>query len=360
MDGELRAALLAWYDAHARDLPWRRGATPYGTLVSEVMLQQTRVETVVPYYERWLARFPDVGALARAHEDDVLRAWEGLGYYSRARNLHRTARVVRERYSGELPDDYASLRELPGIGDYTAGAVASIAFGRREPAVDGNAKRVLARVFDLEMPSAVDLRKRAAALIDPDRPGDFNQALMELGATVCTARSPACKNCPVGQHCLARARGTSRLRPAPRGRATVPAFDLLTVVVMASDHTLLLRRRPQRGLLAGLWEFPSTPLLATPDPEEQARRLVRQLTSLDPLALAPAALAPVAHVFSHRRERYHPYLLRAHAAPPALIAPDCKWVERKELRQYPMPRAQRRVQEAALAPELGSERTQQT
>src|SRR5688500_15364205 len=154
----LRARLLAWYDEQARDLPWRRSADPYATLVSEVMLQQTRVETVIPYYERWLTRFPGVDALALAAEDDVLRAWEGLGYYSRARNLQGAARVVRERHGGKLPSDYDALRELSGVGDYTAGAVASIAFGRVVPAVDGNVKRVLARVFDLDAPSARELR----------------------------------------------------------------------------------------------------------------------------------------------------------------------------------------------------------
>jgi A/G-specific adenine glycosylase len=180
----LRRALLAFYDARRRDLPWRRDPDPYRVWVSEVMLQQTRVDAVVPYYERWLRRFPTVAALASAEPDDVLRAWEGLGYYARARNLHRAARVVREHHHGAVPSEPSALRALPGVGDYTAGAIASIAFGRAEPAVDGNVRRVLARLLDVAAPAPARLRKVAAALVPSERPGDFNQALMELGATV--------------------------------------------------------------------------------------------------------------------------------------------------------------------------------
>ncbi|MGH7483262.1 MAG: A/G-specific adenine glycosylase, partial [Longimicrobiales bacterium] len=173
----IRRPLLAWFDASRRVLPWRRDADPYRVWVSEVMLQQTRADVVIPYYERWLARFGDVRALAAADQADVLRHWEGLGYYARARNLHGAARIVRDRHGGEIPSDPGTLKELPGIGAYTAGAIASIAFGRRVPAVDGNVRRVLARLADLPAPSAVELERQARALVDPDRPGDFNQAL---------------------------------------------------------------------------------------------------------------------------------------------------------------------------------------
>ena len=339
----LRARLLAWFDEHARDLPWRRDPSPYETLVSEVMLQQTRVETVIPYYERWLARFPDVNALADAPEDDVLRAWEGLGYYSRARNLHGAARAVRERFGGALPSEYHALCELPGVGDYTAGAVASIAFGRVEPAVDGNVKRVLSRLYDLEAPRPADLRERAAALVDPERPGDFNQALMELGATICTPRSPACPDCPVESLCLARARGTVALRPAPRKRAAVPSFELFTLVALDRRDRVLLRRRPATGLLANLREFPSIDLDPAADPEDQARAFASTL-GIDSIETLDA-LAPVTHVFSHRIETYHP--LRARCSDPADAPPPCAWVDKKSLRAQPMPRAQRRIQKLA-------------
>src|SRR5688572_31827881 len=192
-----RRALLGFYDAHRRALPWREDPRPYRVWISEVMLQQTRVDAVVPYYRAWMERFPDVRALAAAPLDDVLKSWEGLGYYARARNLHRAALVVRDRMGGELPARASALRELPGFGEYTAGAVASIAFGEAVPAVDGNVRRVLARLYDEPEPTARWLRERAAALVDPARPGDFNQALMELGATVCRPRSPDCARCPL-------------------------------------------------------------------------------------------------------------------------------------------------------------------
>jgi len=191
-----RRALLDHFDRTRRALPWRSERTPYRVMVSEFMLQQTRVETVIPYYERWVRRFPGWDALAGAEEEEVLGEWTGLGYYRRARNLHRTARVVRERFGGALPEDSEALKRLPGVGEYTAGAVSSIAFGRVVPAVDGNVRRVLCRLFDLEAPTASRLREAAAGLVDPERPGDFNEAMMELGATVCTPRSPGCAGCP--------------------------------------------------------------------------------------------------------------------------------------------------------------------
>lgn len=256
----IRRLLLSAYDAGKRDLPWRGETDPYRVWVSEVMLQQTRVETVVPYYEAWLERFPDLDALAVAEEDDVLRVWQGLGYYSRARRLHQGARVVRERFGGELPEESADLRALPGVGEYTAGAVASIAFGEVVPAVDGNVRRVLARLFDLPNPKPASLRSLAAELVDPVRPGDFNQALMELGALICTPRAPRCEECPLASECLALTRGTVADRPPARARKAVPEVDVVVLVAAvrepAGGSSLLLRKRPDEGLLAGMWEFP--------------------------------------------------------------------------------------------------------
>ena len=213
-----RSDLLAHFDRNKRDLPWRMDRTPYRVMVSELMLQQTRVETVLPYYARWLEQFPTFEALAAASVDDVLRAWKGLGYYARARNLHKAAQVVRDRYQGVLPEDPAELRALPGVGEYTTGALASIVFGVAIPAVDGNVKRVLARLFDEATPSPKWLRAVAGDLVDPERPGDFNEAMMELGATVCTPRAPRCGDCPVRPHCFAYQRDTVLERPSPRRR----------------------------------------------------------------------------------------------------------------------------------------------
>src|SRR5690606_12408822 len=192
----IRRALLRHYDQHRRELPWRGTADPYRVWVSEIMLQQTRADVVAPYYERWLERFPTLDALADAELDDVLHAWQGLGYYARARNLHRAARMVRERHGGELPRDAAALRALPGVGAYTAGAIASIAFGEPCPAVDGNVRRVLARLFDLADAAPGTIHELAARLVPRRRAGDFNQALMDLGATVCSPRRQACGECP--------------------------------------------------------------------------------------------------------------------------------------------------------------------
>ena len=276
---DFRRALLNHFDRRRRPLPWRRGRTPYRVMVSEFMLQQTRAETVIPYYDRWLRRFPGWDALADAPADDVLLAWKGLGYYRRARSLHRTAMIVRERYGGRLPEDPAELRTLPGVGEYTAGAVASIAFGLPVPAVDGNVKRVLSRLMDVGDPTATLLRDEATRLLDPERPGDFNEAMMELGATVCTPRSPRCDDCPVRPHCIADKAGTVSDRPLARQRRPLPRVDYVTAVVVRggalaptppptspppppatppAPAATLLTRRPDTGLLAGMWEFPTT------------------------------------------------------------------------------------------------------
>ena len=228
---ELRTALLAWYRAHRRDLPWRRTRDPYAIWISEAMLQQTRVETVIPYWERFLARFPDVEALATADADDVIACWAGLGYYSRARNLHRAAQIVVERHAGRLPADVELLRELPGVGRYTAGAVASIAFDRPAPIVDGNVARVLARLFGI----AADVRSRAVQerlwreaeeLARGEDPGALNQALMELGAMVCTPRAPRCADCPWSRRCAAFAHGSAAAASKVRGNR--PPCPLMT------------------------------------------------------------------------------------------------------------------------------------
>lgn len=336
----LRRALLDFFDQQRRDLPWRETDDPYAIWVSEIMAQQTRVETVVPYYRAWLEAFPTVEALARADEGEVLKRWEGLGYYSRARNLHRAARLVRERHGGRVPDSVEGLRTLPGVGPYTAGAVASIAFGIAAPAVDGNVRRVFARLFDDPEPTPARLSSWAGALVDPERPGDFNQALMELGATVCTPRSPTCLLCPVAGHCRALAEGTVAERPAPKRRAPVPHQDRVVLVaarweagedgdgggraepaeVASGGWRVRLEQRPDEGLLAGMWAFPDTEAGSTDDDEAERSRLAAlELVEERGLAAhgteAVRALAPVRHVFSHLKVTYHPHLVRVQSGP---------------------------------------------
>ena len=258
--GELRASLLRWYDAQARDLPWRRTRDPYAIWVSEVMLQQTQVSVVLPYWTAFLARFPEVADLARASLDDVLAAWRGLGYYARARNLHRAARAVTDRHGGRLPDDVEALRALPGFGRYTVGAVASIAFGRAVPLVDGNVARVLARLFAVDGATGDAAREKrlwalADALVEGDRPGDWNQALMELGATVCRPEQPACLLCPLRARCVALASGKVAEIPAPKVPARRRALHVALAAVRRGDQILLVRREGT-GLFGGLWELP--------------------------------------------------------------------------------------------------------
>ncbi len=320
VEAAMTRALLAHYDATARTLPWRGAEDPYAVWVSEVMLQQTRVEAVVPYYERWLRTFPTLEALADADVDEVLKAWEGLGYYRRAQNLHAAARLVRERYGGRLPDDPTGLRGLPGVGAYIANAIASIAFGVAAPAVDGNVRRVLSRLYDLEDPSPAELRERAAALVPGDRPGDFNQALMELGSTICTPRAPDCEACPLAGHCEARARGVQEQRPRPGRRASVPQRRFAAAVVADPDGRLLLGRWPADGLLGGLWEFPGAELEEGSSPHDVAPDAVRRFVRVPrepaggdaetgervPLRPLKLGLEDVRHTFSHFRAVYRP------------------------------------------------------
>ena len=314
------------------------------------MLQQTRVETVIPYYRRWLASFPDWESLAGATDDEVLLGWKGLGYYGRARNLHRTAKIVCERFRGRLPEDPRELRSLPGVGEYTAGAVGSIAFGSAVPAVDGNVRRVLSRLLDVGDPTPTRLRDEATRLIDPDRPGDFNEALMELGATVCTPRSPLCGACPVADECGALAAGTVAERPVRSARKRVPRVEYAVAVVVADapdgpghgrdgDPRTLLVRRPPTGLLAGMWEFPALTALAdlgipgTPGPR----------------------LDPVVHAFTHLRATYRPVIVHvapAAARPPPAAAkrpsttpatPPTAWTHPDHLDQFALPVAQQKI-----------------
>ncbi len=266
----LRVRLLHWYDRNKRDLPWRRTRDAYAIWLSEVMLQQTQVATVIPYWERFLERFPTVEALAAAPLPDVLAGWRGLGYYSRARNLHRAAQEVVARYGGRLPPTAEQLRTLPGFGRYTAGAVASIAFGEPAPLVDGNVARVLSRLFEVEgLPGDTVREARlwqlAAALVQGERPGDFNQALMEHGATTCRPESPLCLLCPVREDCLAFRHGRVAELPPAKVRAA-PKRLTLAVAVWPHQGRLLLARRAEKGLFGGLWELPAAEVEAdTPD-----------------------------------------------------------------------------------------------
>jgi A/G-specific adenine glycosylase len=337
--GVLRRKLLAWYRAHRRDLPWRRTRDPYAIWISEAMLQQTRVETVVPYWERFLARFPDVEALATADVDDVTAQWAGLGYYSRARNLHRAAQLVMERHAGRLPDDVEALRALPGVGRYTAGALASIAFDQPAPIVDGNVARVLTRLLGID----ADVRSRAVqdrlwseaeALAHGEDPGALNQALMELGATLCTPRAPRCGDCPWAPHCAAHAQGRAEALPV-RSRPAPPRRIEAAAVFLERHDRVLAVQRPQRGLLGGLWELPGGELR---DGESPARGLARALREGVGLGISlPEPLGEIEHAFTHRLLHLHVYRARAGAGRVRRAGWDAhRWVSRSGLAALPL------------------------
>ncbi len=293
----LAAGLAPWFEAAHRDLTWRRTTDPYAIWVSEIMLQQTRVETVERYYAGFLARFPSVHALADAEQSEVLEAWSGLGYYRRARLLHKGAQHVRDALGGTVPDDGASLLAVPGIGKYTAGAIASIAFDKPEPLVDGNVARVLSRVRGIEEPKQQDANAKGhwvltKAVLERGRPRVLAQALMELGATVCTPKSPRCEACPIRGHCNAFATGRTSTIPAPRKKVAQP-LDRLCALAVVSRKRVLMLKRPATGLLASMW---CLPLVTDEDGPTELGTVFEDPEAVDRWSRVGA----VRHVFTHR------------------------------------------------------------
>ena len=303
VEQSLARCLLDWYELHQRDLPWRRVRDPYRTWVSEIMLQQTRVETVIPYYERWMERFPAIASLAAAEEEEVLQYWQGLGYYSRARNLLQGVKEAVAVY-GDVPQEKENMAALKGVGEYTAGAILSMAYNQPEPAVDGNVLRVFSRLALLEEDIGTAAVKRkvrelARQAMDEQRPGDFNQALMDLGAAVCIPRAPRCDVCPLTDFCRAYACGCAGELPVKR-KKTPPQPQCLAAGLV-SDHQgrYLLRRRPDKGLLAGMWEFPAAAVPENTKPEDILAQFFRSEAGLE--AEAGEFFWIVVHTFSHRR-----------------------------------------------------------
>lgn len=346
--------LLNWYRVHARSLPWRSLSDPYAIWVSEIMLQQTRVETVIPYFERWLVRFPTVAALAQAEQQEVLALWEGLGYYSRARSLHRAAQVVMQQYGGDLPADLQKLRQLPGIGPYTAGAIASIAFGLDAPALDGNIRRVLARLLNLELPARspqgeAQLWQWAGELLPPGQAGDYNQALMELGAQICTPRKPACPSCPLQSICHAHALGLVAQRPLLPARPPTPHY-IVTAAVLERAGRFLLARRPEGGLLGGLWEFPGGKQQPDESLPDCLRREICEELGVE-IEIGPAC-GVYRHAYTHFRVTLHAFRCRLLAGEPQpLQATALHWAAPSELAAFPMGKIDRQIARLLLAQE---------
>lgn len=338
-------ALIAWYRTAKRDLPWRATTDPYAIWISEVMSQQTRVDTVIPYYHRFLERFPDACALANASQHDVLSLWEGLGYYSRARNLQTAAKQVCLDHGGRIPSDEHAFRALKGVGPYTAAAVLSIAFGQRLAVMDGNVMRVASRVRGLrgDIRSAT-VTKSIQAIVDAaipsDQPGDFNQAMMELGATVCTPKKPDCGSCPLSDDCVALRDGVIGEIPFKSPKAKVPHHRIVVGIISDADGKLLIARRPDTAMLGGLWEFPGGKVEAGETDEAALRRELREELGID--IAEPKAFHTLKHAYSHFRITLASYtcmLLSGHPKP--LASKELKWVTVEELGDYPFPKANR-------------------
>ena len=343
---EIQHQLLNWFSQNARDLPWRETHDPYAIWVSEIMLQQTRVETVIPYYQRWMVEFPTLEALAEGEEDQVLKLWEGLGYYNRARNLHAAARIVQENYQGILPVDLKALQDLPGIGRYTAGAILSIAHDRPAPILDGNLRRVFTRLFNINTPihttiTEKSLWKIAESLLPDLHPGDFNQALMELGALVCLPQNPQCELCPLKSECEAYQLGSQKELPVRIKKTPLPHLQV-TAAVIPRGEQVLLAKRPPGGMLGGLWEFPGGKQKENETLQETLSREIMEELNLE--VEIGDLLGSYQHAYTHYKITLHAFCCR-------LVSEDLQlnyhtesdWVSCKELDAYPMGKIDRMI-----------------
>ncbi|MCB9452908.1 MAG: A/G-specific adenine glycosylase [Anaerolineaceae bacterium] len=350
MSAPFAQSLLDWYDQRAAALPWRSTHEVYRIWLSEVMLQQTQVETVIPYYDRFLTAFPTLEALAAAPLDAVLKLWEGLGYYSRARNLHKAAQVVVNQYQGVFPATAEGLQALPGIGRYTAGAIASIAYGEITPVLDGNVIRVFARLTDLEADVTQgtvkdDLWALAARWMPSERPGDYNQALMELGRTVCKPRNPLCETCPIHAHCAAFEHGTQTERPVKKPRAVSPHYDVTAGLIWNDQGKLLIAQRPAEGLLGGLWEFPGGKVEAGESLPACLQRELREELAIE--VEVGQLFTVVRHAFTHFKITLHAFTCRYVAGPPQTLGVQAwAWVKPDALAAYSFGKADRDVIQA--------------
>lgn len=339
----ISSQLLNWYHNNKRTLPWRDSPDPYAVWVSEIMLQQTRVETVIPYFEKWMRLFPDIRALANASEHDVLNIWEGLGYYSRARNLHKAAKIIAIQHGGVIPRDLDTLRNLPGIGRYTLGAITSIAFGMDVPALDGNIRRVYARLFDISEPadSTVGgkiLWQLAENHLPQGQAGDYNQALMDLGARICLPKNPRCLICPLMKLCKARKNGTQNQRPVLKPKKVVPQY-IHAAGVIVNRERVLLAQRPPKGLLAAMWEFPNGRVTGDP-----AAGLAKALNTGYNLKLRAKrkkeVLTTVQHAYTHFKVTVYAFQCELQSMPQN---GNLKWIPLRELDDYPMGKIDRQI-----------------
>ncbi|MBC8044220.1 MAG: A/G-specific adenine glycosylase [Rhizobacter sp.] len=346
-------ALIKWFEQSKRDLPWRKTNDPYRIWISEVMLQQTQVATVIPYYHRFLEKFPDVRSLASAPQGDLMKAWEGLGYYARARNLQHAAKEIVSKYGGTLPRTQEALRTLKGFGPYTSASVASIAFGADAAAVDGNVIRVIARLRAIKedvrlQPTKDAVQQIAGELLPHGKAGAFNEAMMELGATVCTPKRPNCDGCPVSEHCIAYQTNQVEKFPVKSKLAVAPHYHIAVGVVWREDHVLIALRQAE-GLLGNLWEFPGGKVKAGETLATCCRREVEEETGLK--VMVQAEFIAVKHAYTHFKITLHAFrceYVSGEAAPKQ--SQEIRWVKPDELLHFAFPKANRRVIDAILNP----------
>jgi A/G-specific adenine glycosylase len=344
-----RKTLLDWFDMNQRDLPWRRTYDPYQVWISEIMLQQTQMDRVVEYFSRWMELFPDAASIAGSPERAVLKAWEGLGYYSRARNIKKAAEKLVEEYNGRVPEDYDALLSLPGIGPYTAAAVMSIAFEQPYPVVDANVERLFARLEDVEQPvKQKEVHQQfagyARGMLRDASPRDLNQALMELGALVCTPKNPDCSNCPVQQQCRALEAGTVAERPVKEaGKQVIDIVMACTILIR--DKKIFIQQRQYEDVWGGLWEFPGGRMKTGESPAETAVRELLEETELQPGPLE--TYTTVTHFYTRYRVTLHSFLaeMKGNVQPRLHAALQYRWVSPDELEKYPFPAGHRRLVE---------------
>jgi len=340
--------LLRWYKKNARVMPWRGSKNPYHIWVSEIMLQQTQVETVIPYYRRWLKRFPSVKKLAKADLHDVLQMWQGLGYYSRARNLHKAAQKVMREFNGNVPNDLERLRTLPGVGRYTAGAILSIAFNGDAAVVDGNVKRVLARVFNIQkvIKDEKEIWDLAESLVPRGKAGDYNQALMDLGATICKPQNPLCEQCPLKKFCEAKKLGVQEARPVVKKKKPVPHYDV-AAGILRKNGRVLIAQRPADKLLGGMWEFPGGKMEKGETREMCLRRELIEELGIE--VKVGKQVLTLRHAFSHFKITLYVFeVTLIKGKPRAIEVADFKWLPPRALAAYPMGKTDRLIAESLI------------
>ncbi len=342
---KIRESLLQWFAEHGRDLPWRRNYSPYEVWISEIMLQQTQIKTMLPFYFRWMERFPDAASIAGTSEDELFRYWEGLGYYARAKNLQKAARRIVSEFSGKIPEDFDSVRALPGVGPYTAGAIMSFAFNADVPAADANAARIFSRLFDISVPSdSGEFRNvvwyYAFDVLPRGRSRDFNQALMDFGSRICLPRSPLCVECPLASCCEARKKGVADLRPVHGGRKAVVQV-VRAVGIAIEDGKVLVRKRPESGLMPNLWEFPGGEAQNGEGPEQTLRRAWLRELGMEIGRLEKVAV--IKHTHTTFRVTLHAFLCRVPACNFPDDAPAARWIDLRELERLAFPAAHRKI-----------------